>query len=140
MVKRSIAAVVWLLIVAIPVQGLAATAMTHCGARHSGAVAATLVDHALHDHAAAWHDGASHHSAHQHASASDGPVDTSDLKHDGYVKCSACAACCLGLALPSSLSVLLPVLPSVAANCGVFSSALEVIVTGPERPPRLLLV
>lgn len=136
MCKRSITALVWLLIFAIPAQGVAAAAVIHCGAyQHSGA-GATQVNHALDDHAAVAYDDSLRYADHQVVL----DIDASGFEHDGYAKCSACAACCVGLGLPSGSSVPLPSLPSVAANCDIFTSALEVISTGPERPPRLLLV
>jgi hypothetical protein len=129
MCKRSIAALIWVLIAAIPLQGIAAAAMIHCGTHHDSTSEPTQAGHQRHDHASA-----SHHTM----SDTDGTASAVD--HDGDAKCSACAACCLGLALPTRFSALLPVLPSLAARCGMFSSAPDVVITGPERPPRILLV
>jgi hypothetical protein len=129
MCKRSIAALIWVLIAAIPLQGVAAAAMIHCGTHHDSTSEPTQAGDERHDHASA-----SYHAM----SDTDGTVSAVD--HDGEPKCSACAACCIGLALPSSFSALLPVLPSVVAHCGVFTSAPDVVITGPERPPRTLLV
>ena len=130
--KRSVVVLVWLLMVAIPVQGIAAAAMTHCGSHHHSGAGATQVDHP-----AAGHGDTVGHAA-DHEAVLD--TDASGLEHDGYAKCSACAACCLGVGFPSTAVARLPVLPSVAAYCGIFASSLEVVITGPERPPRFLLV
>jgi len=66
-------------------------------------------------------------------------TDHHSLQKLGKFKCSACASCCVGAALPS------PVLsfdPSVSADTIVpdISQAVTVFLTGGlERPPRTIL-
>ena len=118
----------WLMLLALPLQGYAAAVALHCGqqqpqgaAQHasdldaSGAPGAAV--------APACHGGAPAHPA--------GKLSK--------LKCSACAACCVGAALPASAltfasfaPVTLPVLAVPASIVGFFTD-------GPDRPPRLFL-
>lgn len=163
---------VWLVVLALPLQGWAAATMLHCGSghapghpsSHSGSRGAgDRGGHAVHHHAAG-------HGAHavQHAHAAHDPHDPHDLNHAGGShdehraqhshaaagaagelgmddhaaaahKCSACAACCLGVGLPAStprLDVIAASQPPVAC---VAEPALSYIASGPERPPRSFL-
>jgi hypothetical protein len=117
----------WLLLAALPVQGIAAAAMMSCQSAHESVhesleVSEPAVAH-LH------HDGALHsHQTHQ----------THD-KHDATTSCSSCAACCIGAAA----------IPSGLAWTFVHNKSEPVIVSpspfmtghipvGLERPPRAL--
>lgn len=95
----------WLLLVVLPIQGIAAAAMTSCQARsHPERVAMQPASHlhggkSVHVHASAMamdeHDHAAHH--HDGSQAKD--------KHDASTSCSACASCCIGAApLPAGLA------------------------------------
>jgi hypothetical protein len=79
----------WLIMLAIPVQGLAAATMAFCVAEHQ-------VAHAGHAPANADHD----HSAHSHGTGSTAhaAADQSVLP-DANHKCGVCASCCHGVAL-----------------------------------------
>lgn len=138
----------WLLCVlavAIPLQGLAAGMTPSCGAGiHHGAPPAMTSPHAAHGDESA--------VSHRHATAYVGSEATSastktSLVHsahpalDTHGTCSACAACCIGAALP--LAALewpvdvhdndVPTLRSVSGFVGHISGVLE-------RSPRLSLV
>ena len=145
----------WLLALALPVQGLASAAMLHCAGSHermhglqgdaglvagAGAVAARL---SL--------DVATHHGAHDHghatmAAANDGhDLDLGrnagdPLTDQGKYSCSACAACCSACALSSSVTTLATpdFAPTVFAALAYAADAFA--AEGPERPPRLLSV
>lgn len=116
---------IWLLL-AVPLQGMAAVARLHCA---SGDVRATgpVALHAapatgVHDHAA--HIG--HHTP-------DAGVDT-----DGSAshRCSACAACCPVLGLPAR-AVLLPASPpGLPPPVAVVASRESFVPFGLDRPPR----
>lgn len=139
-----------LLALALPAQGLANATMLHCGSSHQrmhNAQAAPVAEHQGHQAADSHHPhGVDHAVDHitdhitdhtapaDHGAASlDAPDKVTDL---GQYKCSACASCCAGLALLSSMprvsapergtTVFLTVMPTV----GAFAT------DGPDRPPR----
>jgi hypothetical protein len=119
-------ALMWFLATAIPLQGFAAATMAACGSAHHR-MAASAAPHA-HVHAAA---------AHAHEPDEHTGVDT--LHQLSKFKCSACAACCVAVALPSP-----PLTFDSPALANVFASALPRAVAifltdGLERPPRVLL-
>lgn len=99
---------VWVMVFAMPLQGLAASMMFACGPSHERMLRG-LAEASAHDHAAAGHGHGAHagHAGHAgHASA--------DMAHDESggpaappmdLTCSACAACCSLLALPMSFSL-----------------------------------
>ena len=140
--------VMWLLVLALPVQGFAASTMLLCGAGHHGTVQATEGGH---DHAGHMQMGAQDVSAvfestgHDHAadtppSHEDSAFSPLTAKHANVMgKCSACAACCTVAFLPTNViaftapasSRVLPVVePTTHAGF---------IADGPDRPPRLVL-
>jgi hypothetical protein len=113
---------IWLMVLALPVQGLAAAGLMHCapihervdGQGHHGDAAHAHVDHAAHDGHAA---DAIDHAAHGHT-------------------CSACAACCPAIGLPAH-GVDLPSAPVGGFAAGAAQSAGPSFVpAGLERPPR----
>ena len=136
MLKKIIRVLAWLLIVALPVQGVAATAMLHCGPGHHGS-ADTPVAGAHHDDV-----GAVSH-AHELTEPTTDPRHHPDEEAQppvadpsGFAKCSVCATCCLGAGFPMGrrADVISPphFLPLLSAVVPV----LEIFVPGPERPPR----
>ena len=140
-------ALVWLLLFSLPLQGYAAATMLSCGPNHhqmwAAAVTATVSHH---DSGEARHE---HH--HAHTTADDHDVTASgDVAGDGAsvhrlnklskFKCSACAACCVGAALPTSPLEFLSFPPAVARDCSVPAAHVGFFTDGPDRPPRLPLV
>lgn len=146
---------VWVLAIAMPLQGLAASAMLSCGPSHArmlqGLVsAAPAPGHAAHGGQAA-HAGrdaaAAVHGAHAHAHAdsadsvaataqADGDAGHHPSPHHGKHSCSACAACCTALALPARFALL-----EVTRAVHAVRTALDAPVVShqPEtldRPPR----
>ncbi|RQP22760.1 hypothetical protein [Piscinibacter terrae] len=107
--------ILWLIAVALPVQGVAAATMLHCKAAESPA-------HEGHGH----HHGAmgASHAAHSH-------------QHDnGKSTCSVCAACCCAAALPA-LPIVLAAPEQAASPLAVpHLPAAAFLTSGPERPPR----
>ena len=154
--------VIWLVALAIPAQGMAAAVMIHCGPAHGGVQAAqpnrlalsglsqvAHAEHAAHGHAShlAPDAGAGSDSGHSATSPDGSGTAQADKVADPakdakatYQKCSACASCCGGLALPSTLFKM----PSIDAAHEVTvvspSEAASVVIDGPERPPRILRV
>jgi hypothetical protein len=138
--------IVWFIAIALPVQGMAGVTMAHCGSSHErmGAAAqATQHLHADHDAGVAHHhdsDAADGVEAADHAEAGPAKVKSDKVSDLAQYKCSSCASCCAGSALPSAM----PRIPQVAAASAVFA---EEVVTvdafasdGPDRPPRIRLV
>jgi hypothetical protein len=77
----------WLLVLALPVQGLAAQRMLFCApAQHHVVQAQAQHDHSAHMHA-------------DHSKADAKPVAPAKASHG---KCSACASCCGAMAIVSS--------------------------------------
>ena len=121
-------ALMWLLLLALPLQGFAAATMLHCGAGHQRTVATAASKSASPHH----HEAG---QAHQHAAASD--TAQPDLAKS---KCSACAACCMGTALPAAALAFEPFAPALAPLSFVTAPAIGFVTDGPDRPPRILLV
>ena len=92
-------ALIWIMAVFIPVQGMASVSMLLCShaAPHDEGARAASGEHAMHGHAA--HDHSPNASAGKQAPGLDDPVGPPHCGADH--KCSACASCCSGLALPS---------------------------------------
>ena len=141
----------WLLALALPVQGLASAAMLHCAGSHERMHAlqgdAGLVAGAVGARVSA--DVATHHGAHDDghptmAAAQDGhDLDPGrkagdPLADQGKYSCSACAACCSAFALSGSVPTLATpdFAPTVFAALAYAADAFA--AEGPERPPRLL--
>ncbi len=150
----------WLLVLALPVQGFAASSMLLCGTS-LGRQNAVMVTHdravtATHHPAAmAGHDHAAMMAAAAVASASGQaealPVlapahgtsgaDAAAVKADdpSGAKCSVCAACCHAAAMVSAALVLdiIPAAPSYGAMAAAPQAVFE--PSGLERPPRTIL-
>jgi hypothetical protein len=129
----------WLILAALPLQGVASVVKATCGAKHHPMMVAGSPDNHHHDHS-----DARHHHGHENdhsAAAHDGP----GLEPDADVvakasTCSACAACCVGATAPPTRLNLTPVL-AVSASI-VIAPALAFIghiPAGPERPPQYSL-
>lgn len=128
-------ALMWLVALAVPLQGVAAATMMACGPSHAPAAQGQ----AQADHDAALHAPVEH--AHHH-----GAVAHHDMgANDGHAvktapqKCSVCASCCTATMLPTAL----PSLPTAAVPDFVVprapSDVALFLTDGPERPPRILL-
>lgn len=129
------ALLVWLLLAAIPLQGLAVSSMAHCsedrqahqtwwhaGSAESELVVPVAVGHAGHSH--------SHVDTHVVERASTGVF--LDVGH----KCGACASCCHAVALTSLVSAidLLGASPGHPAESVVYVDSIPSQV--PDKPPR----
>jgi hypothetical protein len=129
-------ALMWLLTLAVPVQGFAAASMFNCGPGHHGTAQAQAqmheahAAHATHDHG---DDGVAPDRPHAHADAP-ADADAAPVVHKG--SCSACASCCMGAALPVSdlgfdaLPVHDVIVPLAPPRIAAF------LTGGTERPPR----
>jgi hypothetical protein len=137
---------IWLLVLAVPVQGAAAATMAFCGASHhgGGASAATQANaSAVHAHVGGGEADHQHTRAvaladEDSAASADSAASTA-AGHAGQQKCSACASCCsLGAILSSVLAVAVPVFsPTVFST---LEPSVELFAAeGPDRPPRIAL-
>ncbi len=132
---------IWLMALAVPLQGVAAASLQHCLPAHvpeqaSGAQHAEGPSHDVHAHA---HHPVDHAAASGTASRKADPHKADPHNAAGTLKagkCSACAACCVALGLPAQ-AVQVPVVPADA-----FMSRLRVaahfsfVPAGLDRPPR----
>jgi hypothetical protein len=136
--------VVWLLALVLPIQGVAAATMRHCGSERGPASAiaglqsmggeshspiAMLAGTAVHEH----------HGAHAHSNLAAAEPAHHHASH-AKVSCSACASCCGAVALLTSS--VMPMAASVGRSAAVaLPTALVVafLTDGPDRPPRSML-
>jgi hypothetical protein len=129
---------IWIVALALPLQGYAAAAMIACGPMH-GQMASASERSASHDH----HDAVSH-AHHAVDEGSDGKAhadETSGFAKFLKFKCSACASCCTAPAAPSPVVSFLGVMQAHAEPIPFFGSSEDSIVPdGLERPPRTSLV
>ena len=129
-------ALIWLLMLAVPAQSIAAATMVFCGPGHHGGATAGMAQPGEHD-AHAHHDRVSHADGHHAAS---GPSTHEESGAPAAKKCSACASCCSIGAMPSPLLTV----PAVALAPTVFSTVVIGVepfaANGPDRPPRTELV
>ncbi|MFS8084254.1 MAG: hypothetical protein ACMG6H_01355 [Acidobacteriota bacterium] len=138
-----------MLLVAVPLQGFAATSMLTCGPKHHPLVATFALD--VEPAGSAWHDH-DNGVAHQHAieqALDSGPPHFS-VSSDEFAgsqttllnanfNCENCAPCCAGAMLTSEASV--PIV--VPANGADFPANIPTYpflpVGGLDRPPRIIL-
>jgi Flp pilus assembly protein TadB len=139
---------VWLMVLALPLQGLAGTALQHC-ATAPRQVAHDLVSQAMHSEHLQMQEQPHQHQ-HQHAAAGPGhdhgpAADRSSAAHadlasahaaGGNHHCSACAACCSVMGMPTWAT------PLAAPTIVLTAAALPRVVVdsfvpaGLDRPPR----
>ena len=144
----------WVMVIAMPVQGMAASAMLFCGASHErmiqglGIEVPAAASGPVHDHA---HGGpVADHGVHPHADSNglaaslasqsgDAEGAPGFVPHHGKFSCSACAACCSVLALPAVF-----VLPEASGPVHHLHMAPVAPMAshqpdGLDRPPRTVL-
>ncbi|TFV94807.1 hypothetical protein E4K72_18455 [Oxalobacteraceae bacterium OM1] len=132
---------IWLMMAALPVQGMAAVLKLSCASRHH-AIAATAAhahdaDHAMHAHAG-HHAAGADMQAHDDGSHGDHGVHKADKSDKSDARCSACAACGFGAAAPPPALTWAP--QFAVATATSFLPAVptpEPRASGLERPPRL---
>ena len=139
--QRLVAAIAWLIICAVPVQAIAATAMVHCLPALDGST--SIPAKLSHQHSAGTpshaHDPVSPvETAHAHPAMDMTNAGVDDLKP--VAKCSACAFCCVGGALTATSRSLVVVPPSELPALRPVEALPDIFVPGPERPPRFSLV
>lgn len=139
-----------LLLVAVPLQGVAAAAMLACGPNHDslyGSIAQVVATGKQAQHP---HSG-DHSHKHEISAASAENASTGETAQaqtvsgvpsphtDAHFKCNACGPCCLGAALTTDVVIRVVPLASSAdfpdPTCHYLSPALG----GLDRPPRHIL-
>ena len=138
---------VWLLVLAVPAQAIAAVTMAFCGPNHHTGGVATLGQQTA--QAAQAHHGSVEVGLHAHPDSATGsdaqtsasaeataPAQPSDASGQ---KCSACASCCFAGAIFNTLLAV----PAPVAAPTVFDAVVPsvefVAADGPDRPPRIVL-
>ena len=133
----------WLLLLALPLHGYAASTMLLCAAGHHRSMASADGGHDPAAHAAV------HHSARHdnHAAGHDNHAaghDNHATGHDNYAakpasvdaKCSACAACCTAVYLPTNVIDFTAPAPGPVRAVPEPTTLVGFVTDGPERPPR----
>jgi hypothetical protein len=131
----------WLLAVALPLQGLSAATMLACGV---GQHEHTISEVDSHPHggegvAVHTHTHVADASQHEHADVDHSDPGQTGLHGGGVHKCSACASCCVSAVVPTQAISFDPVkltdffAPLAARTVATF------VPEGLERPPRLFL-
>ena len=139
----------WLIALAVPLQGYAAAAMFACGPGHHGGTGVSQVapphGHEMHadDHpeaaAAEWSD-TDHHGGGASPDRSEPPEAQGAGHKVSKTKCAPCASCCVVAALPAAVMRFEPV-PLVDSFVPLAQiGASSFLADGLERPPRLPLV
>lgn len=130
----------WALVIAMPVQGMAASVMLFCGPSHErmlqGPAPAALAQAPGHAHHPLHDDGVTAHGHHHDAgdAAAPGP-----MPHHGDPGCSVCAACCSMPLLPAQFApppVVGPAHPVGLSPAGPITSHQPERL---DRPPRTVL-
>ncbi len=127
----------FVIILALPLQGLAAATMFHCGPAQAGEHSAADPGHRHADPVAPHHHHGEAPDAHHAHATAEATSEAGDADPQAPLsKCSACASCCTASALPSAPMVIAsPDLPQ--SFTAPDATRVEPFVThGPERPPR----
>ncbi len=132
---------IWLISVAIPVQGFAAVAMVNCEqspSHHSQSVAATITGHNHEQHSG--HDMSDAHTHDAVDRSNHAPQSTDKAKH-ACAHCAKCTSCCSGFTFQTTSSSLFQQLNAGQArfsyNTLLFAGF---IASGLERPPKPSLI
>ena len=147
---------VYLLLLAIPLQGLAAASMAGCAPDHHdhGGWANTAVTAAAntatlaHPQRGHTHQVDTVHPHHAAASVVDVALEAmSDVDADAdavmdadiaaSATCSACASCCVSVALPTAAFEFAFEPPAAAAHARLPTVMVGFVTGGPQRPPRI---
>jgi hypothetical protein len=131
----------WLVLLAVPFQGVAAAAMLGCATGHMPAAPPAAMPAGAGQAHHGMHGMPGMHGGEHHATpAADTGAGHHATQHHGTAKCGACSACSIGAAIAPASVLALPVHapPRLAA---FFSNSLlpSVDLALPERPPRFLL-
>lgn len=138
---------IWVLALAIPLQGVAGVNMLFCDANHHAASIGDANDaaqqHALRDAAAPSAQGhvMGHSEQRAPAVALVSPSQTQSAGSDALQefaghRCSACAACCSAFAALGNFPTVVTMETSATAVDAPLVLAPRFVTSGPDRPPR----
>ena len=133
----------WLVMLALPLQGFAAAAMVHCGSGPAQSVHTGPHMQSGHHHAAMANMQAHHHVSDamvQQADTAENSLATSFQAKAGFDinhSCSACAACCNLMALATSVPTVAPPAVATVLFLDLPLPALGIAPRLSEKPPRL---
>lgn len=136
----------WLLLLALPLQGFAAATMINCGPNHHRMSAAAMTAPAqAHHHATneQHQHGVGVADDHDEMASTAGEHGAPSVHHLDKLmkfKCSACAACCMGAAMPTAAVTFEPFPAAMTPDSFVPTTHVGFVTDGPDRPPRLSLV
>jgi hypothetical protein len=136
MPRRLRTLLLWVMVLVMPLQAVAASVMQMCMHHHASVPASVAVAYGEIEHAGtSGHGMASHADCHGSAAAADSGPDDGSAPSPAST-CSACAAGCMMLALPFPLA--LPSLAGVAQAQPAYAAATWVSeqVVRLDRPPR----
>jgi hypothetical protein len=129
----------WLMMLALPMQGFAAASMQYCGKGADHTVVQAPADpEAHHHHAEASSDG-HNHAMHAEAAQVAGAEQAPDLQNqlpDAAHKCGVCASCCNLVGMTSATqAVAIHAVPNAVYI--EHSAPIRSVPSGlPEKPPR----
>jgi hypothetical protein len=132
---------IWLMVLALPGHGLAASVMQHCAPADPPVHSAATVAWSMHGHGHAHALGLQEHDLAQAAHGSEGlTTDGTNLAQgksaEGAGQCNACAACCPAIGMPPSVSPI-PTPPTETRTLPLPFMEVESFVPGGlDRPPR----
>ena len=139
---------VWLLMLAVPAQAVAAATMAFCGPGHHGggssrghAQTAASPEHTHHEGGAHNAGSASGVTAEPDELGAAAHADSASPNgaHADKQKCSVCAACCSLSAIPS-MALAVPVAAFIPPVFSTIVPAVNAVAAdGPDRPPRMVL-
>lgn len=131
--------IVWLLLLAVPSQGMAAVAMGACLPQHGVPMPAPAQLMSVHAMPAQMHSVKP--PCHEAAVPEAAPEHEQPAPHHKAGKCGTCSACGIGSAvLPTFLPHLAAHAPAAAASPTATRHLPSVHLAQPERPPRPLPV
>lgn len=136
----------WLLLLALPLQGLAAASMLHCGSGQGSAAESRTAPgpqhHSRHgDQAAAAPQDPSHqHAGHHHAvdgavNEAGHPADAGAMPDAGH-KCSVCATCCHSAAVSDTARIPANAAAPQAVRVEPLVAVQSRPGSVPDKPPR----
>ena len=138
----------WLIALAVPIQGSAAMTMFGCGPGHHGGMGSSQAGVAQErapdvddpSHGGMTEDADSHHhddgASHDHAHS----LESHGAAHKvAKGNCTPCASCCVVAALPATMFQFEPVSLVDSFVLSVQSGVSSFLADGLERPPRLFL-
>lgn len=132
--------VLWLLMIAFPMQGIAAAVMAGCGSNPHHRVTADVSEH-QHDSNSHTHEDADHSHSDELQVLDDSHMSNPVGEAHSKTKCSSCAGCCLVTAIAPTIDVVAS-LPTTGMSINIFSEKHFAVnfPDGLERPPHTFLL